>query len=122
MANQQRDPKKEATWRKHLRLWKRSKLSVREFCQLHQIPEPSFYYWRKRLEAQGSLPASPDSDDTTSPTGPEPTQALFVPVRLSTSSEPVLVVLADGTQLHVPADFDAHALRRLLDVLRGEPC
>jgi hypothetical protein len=123
MANQQRDPKKEATWRKHLRLWKRSGLSVRQFCQLHQIPEPSFYYWRRRLHDQDSL-ATRTVDGTTPQAGPEPTDPmpLFVPLRLPTSSQPVLVVLADGTQIHVPADFDPHALRRLLDVLRGGPC
>ena len=47
-----RDREKERTWRRRLRDWRRSRLSVREFCDWHALSEPSFYAWRREL-AQG---------------------------------------------------------------------
>jgi hypothetical protein len=41
VANRQRDPKKEVFWRRKLQLWKDSGLSVRAFCQQHELSVPA---------------------------------------------------------------------------------
>jgi len=61
MAKQQRDPAKEAYWRKVLGRFAASGLSVREFCKREQLTESAFYAWRRTIgdweEAGGSQPA-----------------------------------------------------------------
>jgi hypothetical protein len=113
------DPRKEQFWRRKLQLWKRSGLSVRAFCQQHDLSEPSFYCWRSVIaqrDAQAAdLPAGPDDRPANQ------AEPLFLPLRLAASG-PLEVVLADGTIVRVPATFDAAALTRLLAVLRGQPC
>jgi hypothetical protein len=43
----QRDLDKERFWRRMLRQWQRSGLSIRAFCLEHNLAEPSFYAWRR---------------------------------------------------------------------------
>jgi hypothetical protein len=40
-----------ATWRERMGRWKRSKMTVTEFCRREQVSQPSFFQWRKRLAA-----------------------------------------------------------------------
>ena len=48
MAGQSnRDRGKEQFWRRTLRQWRRSGLSVRAYCAEHGLAEPSFYAWRR---------------------------------------------------------------------------
>ncbi len=49
MAQRQRDPAKEASWRKVLKRFSDSGLSVREFCQREQLTESAFYAWRRTI-------------------------------------------------------------------------
>ena len=46
-----------AEWRKRVDRWRRSGLSVAEFCRQEQISQPSFFHWRKRLAGQGVITA-----------------------------------------------------------------
>jgi hypothetical protein len=39
-------------WRKLIQRWRRSPLSVAEFCRRKEITQASFYQWRKRLESE----------------------------------------------------------------------
>lgn len=118
MANRP-DPRKEQFWRRMLKLWKHSGLSVRAFCQQHDLAEPSFYSWRAVIARRDQ--ANPQPADT-APNATAPTLPLFLPIRLAAPPAPLEVLLADGTLLRVPADFDAASLQRLLAVLRGAPC
>lgn len=45
--------KRQAYWRKVIQRWRKSGLSVREYCHRHKIPETSFYQGRRRLTASG---------------------------------------------------------------------
>lgn len=49
MANRIRDWKREAFWRGVLARHSRSALSVRAFCRLEDVSEPSYYAWRRTL-------------------------------------------------------------------------
>jgi transposase-like protein len=42
-------------WRERVAQWRASGLSVAEFCRREGLSSPSFYIWRKRLQA-GSVP------------------------------------------------------------------
>lgn len=39
-------------WRTRIGRWRRSGLSVAEFCRQEQVSQPSFFSWRKRLSPQ----------------------------------------------------------------------
>jgi hypothetical protein len=95
--------------------WQQSDLSVRVFCAQHQLSEPSFYGWRRKL-AQRDAEAVP-----------------FVPVRVVSeavasggahgSGGSVELVLGEGRLLRIAPGFDAVTLRRLLALLEeGRPC
>jgi transposase len=105
-----RDLHKEQQWRRRLRDWQRSGLSVSAFCRRHGLAENRLYAWRRIL-------AQRDAE-----------QAIFVPVRLlaeSGSQNGTLeVLLACGRRLRVAKGFDAATLRQLLAVLEEEetPC
>ena len=53
MARRQRDPAKEAFWRKALQRFVSSGLSVREFCKREQVTESAFYAWRRTIGQRG---------------------------------------------------------------------
>lgn len=105
-----RDPRKEQHWRRLIQQWQHSGLSVRAFCDRHQLAPPSFYAWRHRLR-QRAAAAAP-----------------FVPVRVVADAPPqpaggIEIVLAGGRCLRIAPGFDPAALRQLLAVLEEEaPC
>jgi hypothetical protein len=124
-----RDCGKERLWRRTLRQWRRSGLSVRAFCAEHGLAEPSFYAWRRivaqrdqqsaRVRAKperGSVcHAVPASDDT----------PVFVPLRvIDVATQAALeVVLERGRVVRILRGFDAATLRQLLAILEEErPC
>jgi transposase-like protein len=116
MANQ-RDPGKAAFWRRMVAGWRRSQLTVRDFCREHQLSEPSFYSWRRTLSERAAAP--PRQQPTTRKT------PLFVPVRVAAepgAPPPLEVVLGRGRIVRVPAGFDAATLRQTLAVLEEAPC
>jgi len=40
----------ESSWRSRMTKFRRSKLTVVEFCRREAVSVPSFYHWRKQLE------------------------------------------------------------------------
>jgi len=108
---QQRDGAKERFWRRVVRQWRHSGLSVRAFCAEHGLAEPSFYHWRRTL-AERVTPAP-----------------AFVPVQV-VAKEPqpgpggaVELVLDGGRVLRLGPGFDAATVQRLLTLLEeGRPC
>jgi transposase-like protein len=106
-TRKQRQSGKEQFWRRMLREWRSSGLSVRAFCRLHGLAEPSFYSWRRVLAKRD---------------GEQPT---FVPVRVlgeATTADPIPtsgleLVLDRGRVLRIGPAFDEVTLRRLLALL-----
>ena len=107
-TRKQRNPLKERYWRRTLRDWQRSGLTIRAFCRQNNLSEPNFYAWRRLLAER----------DAETPT--------FVPVqlladdpadhpRLETASG--LELLVGGRVLRIGPAFDGSTLVRLLAVL-----
>jgi hypothetical protein len=106
---------KERFWRRVLRQWRQSGLSVRAFCAEHELTEANFYAWRRTIEAR-------DGE-----------RVAFVPVRVmppesdgaTHESRPTALelVLGSGRVLRIAPGFDAPTLQRLLALLEeGRPC
>ena len=104
-----RDPSKERFWRRMLRQWGRSGLSARDFCQQHNLSQPSLYAWR-RIIAVRDAAAVP-----------------FVPVEVLPPEKPteangtrdsgLELVLQGGRVLRIGPAFDGPTLQRLLPLL-----
>jgi transposase-like protein len=129
-----RDCTKERRWRRLLRLWRHSGLTVRDFCAQHGLAEPSFYAWRSEVArrdqqgtASGPVPG-PRGRAPAAPTTPPPAAAAspaFLRVALAPAGEraPVIEVIArGGRRLRVPPGFDADLLRQLLRLVEEPPC
>jgi hypothetical protein len=46
MPRQQRDLKREQTWRRHMERQRASGLTVRDYCCGHDLTESAFFFWR----------------------------------------------------------------------------
>ena len=123
MSNpKQRDPRKEQFWRRTIKQWRQSGLTIRDFCRLHRLAEPNFYAWRRILDERDRQQRHDEAPR-------------FVPFQVlpearpepiaSTSSHAaggLELLLVNGRVLRIHADFDAATLRRLLALLEeGRP-
>jgi len=112
----QRRSSKERFWRRMVRQWRRSGLSIRDFCAERQIAEGNFYAWRRTI-AERDVQA-----------------ARFVPVHVVPDPKPIddgsgnvsenglELLLGTSRVLRIGQNFDAATLRRLLALLEeGRP-
>ena len=58
MAKQQRDPRREQSWREVMADFQNSGRTVRAFCAQRRLPESAFHYWRRELQRRDAEPAS----------------------------------------------------------------
>lgn len=105
-----RNPQLERRWRDLIGRWQRSKLTVRDFCQAHDISEPSFYSWRSELARRDHDHAKASSS-----------APIFVPVRV-TPVATIEVVLTTGLIVRVPSGADPAAIAQLVAALGAKPC
>lgn len=133
----QRDLAKERQWRRIVRRWDSSGLSVREFCDWQRLSEPSFYAWRRELAKRdresvsaataGDAPIPARSKQPTSSRSPGPA---FLPVRVVADGAPadcatssrtggLEVHLPGGVRLTVPPECDRELLRDVIACCRG---
>ena len=91
-------------WRKHIKQWEGSSLSQARYCRENRLSESSFSGWRRKLELDSSL-----SDTSATPQ--------FLELSKPSASTPVLKIERGKFTIHVPANFEASELRRLLEVL-----
>ena len=122
-----RDPAKGRYWRELLGQWQRSGKTGRDFCDEHQLSEPSFYAWKREIARRDQERTARTQARATRVSAPRCSAAealpAFVPVTMDASATCALeVVLSGGRVLRVPAGFDADMLRQLLTVLEERPC
>lgn len=113
MARGPFDKSKERFWRRIFRQWQRSGMSVRAFCRIHDLAEPSFYFWRSTLAERDRQPTAPAAE----------TAGLFAPVRLvDPGSAPLEVVCRSGQVVRIGATFDPAVLRAVVAALEEPSC
>ena len=113
------DASKQTRWLDLVRRWQRSQLTVRQFCQRHQLSEASFYSWRRVLHERGLLDEPPQTAN--SPAEPPPF------VKLTTLDDQrrasiVEVVLKQQRRLRLRPGFDADMVRQLVRLLEDPSC
>ena len=111
MAKGHRDPVREQHWRERVLAWASSGLSMRAFCDQHQLTETTFQYWRRELR---------DRDVAACLSSPALPQ--FVPVTIRPPVEPATVigtveVRCPSGHVVILASFDAASLSNLFAAL-----
>jgi transposase-like protein len=115
-----RDRRRELQWRRIVRQYGRSGLSVREFCRRGKLRETAFYFWRGELQRrQGEQEQRHRTDPPATPA--------FVAVRVEEhggvpAGGRIEIVLSGGRVLRVSAPVDRTALADVLAVLEAQPC
>jgi transposase-like protein len=56
------DAGKQKRWLELIGRWQQSQLTIREFCERHQVNEASFFSWRRVLRRRGLLDESTDDE------------------------------------------------------------
>jgi transposase-like protein len=107
------DAGKQRHWLGFVERWQRSKLTVREFCEQHQISEASFYAWRRVLRERGLIQDPP----TESATSSTPAFVKLTVDAESAAASAVDVVLSERRLLRVRPGFDADMLLQLVRLL-----
>ena len=87
--------------------WRKSGESRASFARRHQISPWSFWYWCRKLAADGAQPAA--------------AAPRFVPVQMAGDADAAVIeiVLRDGERLHVRAGASSDLVRAAVSALRS---
>jgi len=111
------DAVKERKWRRVLRRWQRSGLSIRAFCSAKRIGEHLFYWWRRELARRDQHKAAAHKVTAAAKS------AAFVPVRVvADQGAGIEIVLRGGQVVRLHSGFDRQALSQVLAILEGQSC
>jgi hypothetical protein len=120
-------------WRGLIQQWRQSGLTIRVFCQDHGVSEPSFYAWRRRIEAEAAAESATVSHRVDSGRGfsgqPEAlgdNKAGFAEVRMTEANEVntaadargIELTLLTGERLRIGRDVDAAQIQRVMVAVR----
>jgi transposase-like protein len=120
-------------WRGLIQQWRQSGLTIRVFCQRHGVSEPSFYAWRRRIEAEadGESAAADQrlQSDRACDGQPEAlgdNKAGFAEVRMTEANEvntaadarEIELTLLTGERLRIGRDVDAAQIQRVMVAVR----
>jgi hypothetical protein len=115
----QRDLAKERRWRRLLDQWQGGGLTVRAFCDRHDVSEHSFYWWRRELAAREAAASPPRP-------AAAPAAPLFLPVHVRPDDPPptegVEILLGNGRRLRVGCGVEPQRLALLVAALEAPAC
>lgn len=129
MANHhgpRRDLAKQRFWQACVGRWRRSGLSVREFCRRESVSEALFYAWRRELARREAI-ESPLARQPAPPRQAAFKPAAFVPVEV-VGPQPmgpaaaIEILLPRGRRLRVRPGFDRDTLEAALEILERRSC
>lgn len=98
------------TWSKRLVRFQAASLTTAQFCAAEGVSVASFYHWKRRLTPR--LDGKPSAEE----------RPRLLPVRVTTPSAPLELILPAGAILRVGTDADPSTLQSLLRLLGVTPC
>ena len=87
-------------WEQRLRRFERGHLTVAAFCQAERVSLPSFYHWRKKLDAAHDLDAGRHEAPRV-PEGAAGSKQAFLPVEIVQTAA-IEMHLPNGVRLAIP--------------------
>ncbi len=97
------DSGKAVAWRRRVRRFGRSGMTVARFCEDEGVSTASFYRWRNRLADQGPATRSANTRRWATTGGGVQTPA-FRAVRVTGTEAPILIQLPGGVRVEVPVE------------------
>ena len=82
MTKANRPSEKEEFWRLVVNEQQASGLSIRRFCQRQQLPEPSFYTWRRTIERRDRERSASQGGESNKQEHSQDAPPNFLPVKL----------------------------------------
>jgi transposase len=109
MASTKRDSGREAFWRRIMVEFRKSGLTVREFCRRRKLHESAFYFWRRTIQDRTPTQHCRKAQD-------------FVPLVLGSipSSPDIVLDLRGGRVLRLSESFPVERLAGLIRALEAE--
>jgi hypothetical protein len=112
-------------WRERITTQQASGQSIRAWCREHSLPEPAFYWWRRRLGLGPKLriKRSPRRAAVKSLKFAEVVvdRAGAAPSTSSGQAEPMCLRLGGGRELLLPASMPLQQVANLLRTIEGQP-
>jgi hypothetical protein len=103
-------------WRQRVEEWKSSGLTAKEYAAKAGVDPGTLAHWKWQFGAEARARGAP----APSPAIVEVVAASSVGWDAAGSCrEPIELVLASGMRIRLPPDFEAAALRRVLDTVEG---
>jgi len=124
-----RSAAKERFWRGHVARQQRSDQSLRAYCRVHELSEPSFYAWRAELARRDALASHAQRRAVPAARSPSPRRrvtgrpATFLPIAIGDglAASVIEVQFTSGLVIRIPAS-DHAALRAVLEVAEARAC
>lgn len=118
-----RDAAKHRFWEGCVSRWRKSGLSVREFCRREALSEPLFYSWRRELTRRNGS----DSPGVRPPRQGTSQAAGFVRVEIAAPRQvgqrsALEILLPGARRVRVRPGFDRETLQAVLEILERRPC
>ena len=121
-----RDLALERAWRKRMRQYEGSGLTIQEFCDREGLVAHQFSWWRSELKRRAAKSEAPNNRPRTRKSNPKTngkrakTSATnFVPVQIQPQVSSVEIVLEQPPRIKVTSGFDAGLLREVVRVLES---
>ena len=108
-----RDLSLERQWRRQMRKYEKSGLTVREFCEQEDLVDHQFSWWRSELKRRDAGRPRVNKSPATKPKKRRVADvANFVPVQVTTTGQraPIEIVLDQPLRIAVAPGFDAQLL------------
>ncbi len=115
---------KEQFWREHVRRQAAGTLSVRRYCERHELSEPSFYAWRRELARRDALALRPAAVvPRRNEVAEQPAEFLRVHLQPEAAGgkAPIEIVLPGELRVLVPAGATRGQVRDVLSALGVVP-
>jgi hypothetical protein len=124
-----RDLALERAWRKRMRQYERSGLTIKAFCDQEGLVAHQFSWWRSELKRRAAKTKTTSNGRGRRPKAKKNAKrsdapsARFVPLHIEpTASSSVEIVLDQPPRIKVTAGFDADLLREVVRVLESRQC
>lgn len=92
-----------ATWQQRVARWRRSGLSITEFCERERVSQASFFAWRKQLTTSQLPPADRDGRSGRVPGQPRKASARLLQLPpLAWPQAAVQITLPSGALITLP--------------------
>jgi transposase-like protein len=121
MANNGRDPQREARWRGLVAQQAECGLTARAFCRRENLAESVFYFWRRTIRERDGLSAPAKSRLTHDKSSPRPA---FVPAVVTSAlrrEDLITIELGGGRLLRLPPATSTATLVDLVVSLEAAP-